>query len=360
MQMTYNMDELRAAADSFERLNPGVRIVIETANDSFDLIQALQSDSPPDLAETGGLQVGDPEGLFVDLNSYLEPEDEADLYGGLLRAARHGGILPGLPIEVSPPLIQYNKQLFDEAGVPYPEEGWTWADMIEKAKRLTVRDERGIARRFGLGLGVDIEWFEPFVMRNGGCYVAPDGSTARGYADSDATIEALQLLVDAYRLHGVVRKPVEAFEPLSDGDDESAMTFAFMWDARHRLDDRYGVVGLPVMPGGITANMIYMGGAGVTRKSGHPELAWRFLRHYVLECHSWMPPINRSQAAARGLAEHRIWSRYLEELEHVRLSAFYLSKRWNAARHLVSSDLDRMIKEGADVAQTVRTWSRYG
>ena len=30
---------------------------------------------------------------------------------------------------------------------------------------MTIRDDEGIASQFGFGLGVDIEWFEPFVMR---------------------------------------------------------------------------------------------------------------------------------------------------------------------------------------------------
>ena len=77
-------------------------------------------------------------------------------------------MLPGLPIEVSPPLIMYNKEMFDRAELAYPTEAWAWDDMVGLAKRLTIRDDEGIASQFGFGLGVDIEWFEPFVMRNGG------------------------------------------------------------------------------------------------------------------------------------------------------------------------------------------------
>jgi multiple sugar transport system substrate-binding protein len=116
---------------------------------------------------------------------------------------------------------------------------------------------------------------------------------------------------------------------------------------------------LPKMPGKEESNMVYMGGAGITTKSANPQLAWEFLRHYLLDCHSWMPPISMSQSEERGLTKHRIWSRYLKELDHVQLSGYYLNKKWNASRQLINDDIYKMILEGTDVAQTLRSWTRY-
>ncbi|GFN34086.1 ABC transporter substrate-binding protein [Paenibacillus xylaniclasticus] len=363
-EISYNMGELLAAKASFEQANPGVHIVVEQVNDYFEIMRALQSDEAPDIIETGGLQIGNPDGVFRDLNGYVTETSglEEDLYMGLIRAARHGGVLPSLPIEISAPLIIYDKEKFDRAGLAYPTDDWTWADMIALAKQLTLRDEHGVASQFGLGIGIDIEWFEPFIMRNGGRYVAPDGSTTRGFVDSAATIEAFQLIVDAFRKHRVVRMPDE---PCSADVwyEECAMKFSFMWNAndflREQPVERYGVVGLPHMPGGQRANMVYMGGIGITAASAHPDLAWSFMRHYLLECHSWMPPISRSQAEQRGLTKHPIWSRYLQELDDVQLSGFFLNKKWNASRQLINEDIYRMIVDGADVSRTLQSWTRY-
>lgn len=363
-EISYNLQQVIAAKESFERANPDTRIVIEQSKDYFEMMRAFQSEEAPDLIETGGLQIGNPDGIFIDLNPYVAEAEglEEDLYHGLMRVARHGGTLPGLPIEVSPPLITYNKEMFDREGLAYPTDSWTWDDMVELGKRLTYRDEQGTARQFGFGIGADIEWFEPFVMRNGGRYISPDGSTSRGYVDSPATIEAFRKLIEAYRVHRIIRKPDEPSEA-AVWYEESAMTFSFAWHTgnlfHHKVGDRFGIVGLPNMPGGDKANMIYMGGAGIATKSKQPRLAWDFLRHYVLECHSWMPPISISQAERRGLTEHRIWSRYLSELEHVRISGYYLNKKWNASRQLINEDIHRMILQGDDVAQTLRSWVRF-
>ncbi|NOU75843.1 extracellular solute-binding protein [Paenibacillus sp. LMG 31458] len=360
-QIAYNMKNVMDAKESFERANPDIRIVVEQLKDYFEIMQALKSENAPDIIETGGYQIGNSGGIFIDLNPYIAENEglEQELYSGLLRVARHGGMLPGLPIEVSSPLIRYNKEMFDRAGLSYPTETWTWDDMVEMAKRLTIRDNKGIVSQFGFGLGVDIEWFEPFVMRNGGRYISPDGSTSRGYVDSPATIEAFRKIIDAYRVHHIIRKPGEHFIA-GNGLDESAMTFCFVWDTHHhKLDERYEVVGLPSLPGGEEANMIYMGGIGITTNSANPRIAWEFLRHYILECHSWMPPISKSQSDQRGLNKHRIWSRYLKELDHVQLSGYYLNKKWNASRQLIKDDIHKMILEGADVSQTLRSWTRY-
>ncbi len=355
---------LQEAKESFERDNPNVKVIVQHAVDSFEMTLALESEDAPDMIELGGFPAGNAGGLFIDLSSYAAEIEglESDWYSGLRRAIYRGGILPGLPLEIMPPLIAYNRESFDRAGLAYPTDDWTWDDLVEIAKKLTRRNAEGRVEQYGFGIGVDVEWWEPFVMRNGGGYVAPDGSTARGYVDSPATVEVIRLLIDAYRVHKIIRMPDEpagmaGFEP-----EDAAMGFFFGWHFWHYPDsqDKYGVVGLPRMPGGVETNMVYMAGAGVTRRSGHPRLAWEFLRHYLIASRQWVLPGTRSQAAEQGLADHPIWSRYLQELEHVELSAFYRSKKWNACRQLINDDIRRMIAEGADVERTVRSWTRFG
>jgi multiple sugar transport system substrate-binding protein len=46
----------------------------------------------------------------------------------------------GLPWVYATEFLYYNKDLFDAAGVEYPNENWTWADFQEAAKKLTVRE----------------------------------------------------------------------------------------------------------------------------------------------------------------------------------------------------------------------------
>lgn len=359
-----NLKRIMEAKESFERLHPEVEVVIEQSADHFESLSACRSDEAPDIVESGGWALFNREGMFVDLNPFVEQSGmEADLYTGPLAIARHNGTLPGLPVDMSVPLLVFNKEMFDKAGLPYPEDDWTWERFVEAAKKLTIRGEDGVAVQFGFGIGVDIEWYEPFVFRNGGSYLSPDGRTARGYADSPATIEAMQKIIDAYRVHGIIRKPKE---PSSAGQlhEGFAMIFGFMWFAggliHHGIDHRrFGLARLPRLAEGRDGNMIYMGGAGITGKCPQPGLAWDFLRHYLIDSPSWPLPLSRSQAEERGLHEHRIWSRYLEELQHAQPSGFYLNEKWNSSRQLINEDIERMIVGGADVAKMLRSWTRY-
>jgi multiple sugar transport system substrate-binding protein len=133
---------------------------------------------------------------------------------------------------------------------------------------------------------------------------------------------------------------------------------------KNGLSDQYGIVGLPRMPGGTEANMIYMGGCGVTMKSRQPELAWAFIQHYILQQPNNFQqprdlPITRTLAEQSGMSSHRLWSRFLKELNTVQISGFYISDKWNTSRQLINEDIVKMINEGADVRQTLKSWTRY-
>jgi multiple sugar transport system substrate-binding protein len=45
-----------------------------------------------------------------------------------------------LTADTGPMVIFYNLDLFDRAGVPYPRDGWTLDDFVEKARKLTRQD----------------------------------------------------------------------------------------------------------------------------------------------------------------------------------------------------------------------------
>ncbi|MCI3920999.1 extracellular solute-binding protein [Paenibacillus sp. TRM 82003] len=358
------LQKLMAAKESFESKYPEVRVVIEQSTDHFESLRAYESDEAPDLIESGGWSLFNRKGMFVDLEPYVAATEglEDRLFSGPMKVARHDGTLPGLPVDISLPLILYRKAMFDQAGLAYPTEDWTWGEFVELGRKLTIRNEQGVATQFGFGIGVDIEWFEPFVLRNGGRYVAPDGSTARGYVDSPETIDAFSKLIDAYRTAEMIRKPDEPSEA-GELHVGFAMVMGYAWFAaglvRAGIADQFGVVGLPRMPGGKSSNMVYMGGAGITSKSRHPEWAWKFMHHYLVECSSWMLPLTRTKASERGLTEHWLWSRYLEELERTEASGFYLSEKWNSSRQLINEEITKMIVEGKDVAQTLRGWTRF-
>ncbi|KRF20213.1 extracellular solute-binding protein [Paenibacillus sp. Soil787] len=363
-----NVNQLMMAKESFEASHPDVEIIVEQAADNFESMRVFQTEAP-DIMDSGGWWLFNQKGVFIDLLPFVRetPGLEDDLNAGIMRVATKDGTLPGLPVDVAVPLILYKKAMLDAAGIAYPTDDWTWDDMMAMAKKLTLRNESGVATQFGFGIGPDIEDYEPFIMRNGGGYLEPDGSTARGAIDSDATVEAFRKIIDMYREHKITRKPGE---PSGAGElhQRFALVFGFTWFAggleRAGIGELYGVVGLPRMPGGVEANMIYMGASGVTTKSKHPEISWAFLKHYILERmeNFQQPrtlPITRTLSEQSRMNRHRFWSRYLKELDSVQVSGFYINEKWNTSRQLINDDINKMINNGMDVRQMLKSWTRF-
>ncbi len=110
--------------------------------------------------------------------------------------------------DYSPLAIYYNKTLFDKAGVAYPKEGWTWADLQNAAVKLTSGS--GPTAQYGIVLpGNWTRAVEPFVFQNGGDVTSPDGTKTSGYLDSPASVAAHQYYVDLYNKYHVSPSPAD-------------------------------------------------------------------------------------------------------------------------------------------------------
>ncbi len=119
----------------------------------------------------------------------------------------------GFPTNAAVDAIWFNKDLFDAAGEPYPEGPWPWDELIEVAERLTLRDERGRIKQFGLLC----DWWQwtQFVMLFGGHIYSEDGT--RCTVDSPEAIEAIQFMHDLMHEYHVMPTPVDEATMASAG-----------------------------------------------------------------------------------------------------------------------------------------------
>ncbi|MEF3307099.1 ABC transporter substrate-binding protein [Paenibacillus sp. GYB003] len=345
-------------AESFEAGTGNIRIRIEQANGNFEVLNRIRSGEPGDLIHLSE-SVFAPylrQGHIIDLMPFLREDSRLsadDFYKGALEGPSVDGKLAALPVDMQVPLNFYRKRAFEEAGIAEPANDWTFGQFLETAARLTNE------KRYGFRLGIDLEWFEPFVKRSGGAYLSADGATAKGYADSEATAEALRRIVDWFRVHRIVPRSVEG-----GGFGETfAMAFDFSWCLpyvlRHHADE-YGVVGLPRTAEGADTNMVYMGGYGISAACKHPELAWLLLKELSApETGGPLSLLPATKPIARRLrkTDHPVWGQALAELDKASKSAFYVSRKWNANRQIFNQDLVRWIDEGADVKASLKRWA---
>ncbi len=138
-------------------------------------------------------------GAIADITENFEKS--ADLapeqfYPGVLNSAMYKDKCYGLPWIANPLMVYYNKNLFDQAGIPYPNStgGWTWDEFIETAKALSVtkKDVNGNDYK-QYGYIVD-GWpnIETFIWAGGGDIIADNGVDV--LLDSEASLNGLAIL----------------------------------------------------------------------------------------------------------------------------------------------------------------------
>jgi multiple sugar transport system substrate-binding protein len=274
-----------------------------------------------------------------------------------------------LPKDFSPLGVYYNKAIFDEYGVAYPETGWTWDDMLETAQALT-KDTDGDGNTDLWGIQLIANWttgFEYFVAAAGGSLISEDGTQFVGYMDSPETIEAVQLYSDLYNVHQVAPPPAD-FSLWKGGNAEfangnAAMLLDGRWPQGGLKDNPnidLGLVGVPA--GAEKANVLFWGGFGIFAGTKHPEAAWRFLSFYTGEEGSqvWVeraiPPV-ASVAEEAGLTEDPIEGVWISELDHLVPRAYVFTPFWGqTADPALRKALETvLIDPDADVAETMET-----
>jgi len=131
-------------------------------------------------------------GVFADLtDAKWETMDVDDFWPKLLGGYKHENRIYGFPTDLDLQLVFYNKDLFDQAGVSYPEEGWTWDDYRDMAAELTQGE--GVGKIYGSttpdkAMALMIAWCY------GGDLVDPD--TLEVVIDEPAGVRAMNLIND--------------------------------------------------------------------------------------------------------------------------------------------------------------------
>lgn len=211
----------------FEAANPGVKInALETPPDfNTWLLTALATGTAPEVWSQDGSSLAKiaATGQMLDMERCRElvPEFNFDRFFPTVLALHQGfepGKTYGVPNDFTPMVMYYNPEAFARAGVPLPEkENLTWAEFLELTRRLTLDSsgrnaldpafDRNNVEQYGFRVRrFPFEWVY-WLWSNGGDVISPDGTTASGYLDSEASIEAITFLRDLMLEYGVSPTP---------------------------------------------------------------------------------------------------------------------------------------------------------
>ena len=282
-------------AENYMNEHPNVTIEIEAVPDQYGtkILTQIASGEAPDIFQIGDgdVRMFMEKGALLDLTAFIEGENGIDLndyYTSVLDVGKVDGKYYTMPKDYSNLAVYYNKKLFDEAGVPYPQNGWTWEDFRETAVKLTKKDGDRITQ-WGANLpGTWQRAILPLIHSYGGSVISPDGESFEGYLNSDGTVKALEFYRDMYFKDKLAPSTVDA-EAYQGVDlfqaGITAMTITGRWPVMNYKADPnldFGVVQMPVGPEG-PANTLCYAGFGIYSKTKHPEAAWDYLKYLTGE-----------------------------------------------------------------------------
>ena len=132
-------DGMQAMCDAYTAQHPDVHIEVQVINwDEYwtKLEAATMSNKMPDIfwMHTNEILKYADNGKLADCSDIVETEHFSDI--SLSNASGSDGVLYGVPKDKDTVGLVYNKEMFDAAGVAYPDETWTWDDLVEASEKI--------------------------------------------------------------------------------------------------------------------------------------------------------------------------------------------------------------------------------
>jgi len=201
----------REAVDKFTASHPDISVqLLEITGDYYQkLLVMIAGKTAPDL-----MWMGEPfvefanRDVFLDVTKNVDQEvDRRQFVPQALDWYRLDNRQYSIAFGFDLRFIVYNKQLFDEAGVPYPNDHWTYNDFLDKAQRLTRKDEHGRIVQYGFRGSLDLSLFGASVLSADNTHAACDDPRMLDFLQTNLD------LAEKYRIapHGK-QTPNEAFE----------------------------------------------------------------------------------------------------------------------------------------------------
>ena len=199
-----NEETLAKMVAAFEAEYPGIKVEVETIgyDDYFTQMQTrVAGGTAPDCYELNieNFAAYTNKGLLAEISGV----DVSGLNDTALNAFNVNGKQYGLPESFSNVVLIYNKDLFDQAGVPYPTDDWTQADLQNAAEKIRALGDD----IFGIWQPITYNEFFKVVAQYGGALLNEDKTAFT--INSAENLAAATALVDRVLVSNVQPNAVQ-------------------------------------------------------------------------------------------------------------------------------------------------------
>lgn len=316
----FALETFRALAEQFEAAHPDIKL--EFISPNFINRGAGLEDMAPDadcFQWFPGFDNANNAAAVLNLEPFFDNDPsitKEDFFPTVLDQFRYQGQVYGLPADITMTVMEYNKNLFDAAGLDYPTAGWTTDDFLAAAVALTQGEDD--AKQYGYAP----ELFEPndmlaMIERMGARLVDDSQSPATITFTDPATIEAMRWYTSLTTEYQV--KPVfitnlgePDFETLQDRQTLIDTGRAAMWtvagfggggpgimimggpDEEEPDTSHVGVAPLPAGPDGTGGGYSSLNGYFISATTDARQACWE-----------WIKFLTEQPSAATGLPGRR-------------------------------------------------------
>lgn len=269
---------------AFQKENANIKMestVIPWAQYWTKLQTSLPTSSGPDIFWLNFMYANEfiPKQLLLEVNKDII--DTNNYPESTITPFTKEGKLYGVPFNLDTIALLYNKELFDKAGVAYPNDKWTWDDLLNAAKKLTIKDSSGKIQQYGfVAEPASQACTFPFILQNGGKIYNEDNSKC--IVNSPESQEAIQFLYDMMYKEGVSPTAAQQQEVSKDqlfSSGKLAMmnhVTPFLLTMYEALGEKVDVAQLPMkQQRATTVNALSF---AVSAKTKNPEECIKFLK----------------------------------------------------------------------------------
>ena len=187
-------------ADAYMEANPDVTIELwaQPWGDYFTKLQTLWAAGDPaaipDVVFLFPVPSYAADGVLENLDPYIEESgmDLGDYWPDTIKTTSLDGSVYGFARDIGLEVLYYNKDHFDEVGLDYPDESWTWDDLRAAAEALTITSDAGRVERYGLGM--EGGKYGQFLISNGGGLFDDTFNPSACWLDTPESIAALDFI----------------------------------------------------------------------------------------------------------------------------------------------------------------------
>ncbi|MCX7019143.1 MAG: extracellular solute-binding protein [bacterium] len=277
------IDLLKKLVAAFEQRHPDITIQIEaTTGATRVFLTDAAAGVPPDVmyVTTEYLAQFVDKGVVLPLDELIARDNisMSIFLPQTVKCCTFDNKLYAYPIHFSTDALFYNKRIFDERHVPYPDESWTWQTYFDAATTLTI-DRNGDGRIDVFGaLAPD---YGLLVASFGGKVFNDD--LTRCVVDSPEGLAAFKYAVAMYgRQAPTAAQAMDTNEIQLFANQKLAMYVGRTWMLpqliRTTQDVSWDVA--PVPKGKTRCCMLAVGGNCIALGTQHQEAAWEFVKFY--------------------------------------------------------------------------------